>query len=212
MQWILQIPALFFAIIIHEVSHGYVAYRKGDDTAYLSGRLTLDPRPHIDLIGTIILPLISFITGAPLIGWAKPVPVNPYRMNDPYRDMVYVAFAGPLSNILLSMISAFLLTILAYFRIYNLALFLPFSYILYYLVYINLILAFFNLLPIYPLDGGQILMNLLPLKYREYYERIIPYGMYIILFFILTGIIKFWILIPTKIMIKFYSYLGMVVL
>jgi Zn-dependent protease len=197
MQWILQIPALFFSIIIHEFGHGYMAYKRGDDTAYLSGRLTLNPLPHVDIIGTLILPAISLITGAPLIGWAKPVPVNPYRMNDPYRDMVWVAFAGPASNIILSFISVALLNIMMISGILKITFLVPFVYMLQYMIYINLILAFFNLLPIYPLDGGQILMNILSYRYREKYERIIPYGMYIIIFLVITGVIKYWIIIPT---------------
>ncbi|MEF3280700.1 MAG: site-2 protease family protein [Elusimicrobiota bacterium] len=211
MQWLLQLPALFFSIIIHEFAHGYIAYKKGDDTAYLSGRLTLNPVSHIDVIGTIMLPAIALLTKAPLIGWAKPVPVNPFRLNNPYRDMVYVAFAGPLSNILLSIISVGLLNFLFFLGAHKIIFFFPIIYILQYLIYINLMLAFFNLLPIYPLDGGQILMNLLPFKYREKYERIIPYGMYIVLFFIMTGLIKLWILIPTNLFIRLFNSIGLVV-
>jgi|YNPMSStandDraft_2_1061718.scaffolds.fasta_scaffold01088_12 Zn-dependent protease len=209
MQWILQIPALFFAIIIHEFAHGYVAYRKGDDTAYLSGRLTLNPISHIDPIGTIILPAISLITGAPLIGWAKPVPVNPYNMNDPYRDMIWVSAAGPFANITLSFFSAVLISFFYLIGLNKFFIFLPFIYIFHYLVYINLILAFFNLFPLYPLDGGQILLNILPYRWREKYEKIIPYSMYIIIFLIITGLIRYWIFIPMEIILKFYSVIGL---
>ncbi len=211
MNWLLQVPALLFSVIIHEFAHGYIANKRGDDTAYLSGRLTLNPVPHIDPIGTIILPALAMITGAPLIGWAKPVPINPYRMNDPYRDMIFVAAAGPISNITLSFISVILLNIFLLFGISKIPFFLSFFYLFQYMIYINLILAFFNLLPIYPLDGGQILMNLLPYRYREKYERIVPYGMWIVLALIVTGLIKFWVLIPLNLMLKFYRLLGFVV-
>lgn len=211
MQWILQLPALFFSIIIHEFAHGYTAYKRGDDTAYLSGRLTLNPVSHIDMIGTIILPGISLITGAPLIGWAKPVPVNPYRMNDPYRDMVWVASSGPISNILLSLLSVSVLNLMFVLGLHKIMFFLPLIYMFQYMVYINLMLGFFNLLPVYPLDGGQIVLNILPYKYREIYEKILPYGMYIVIFLVVSGLIKFWIILPTNLMIKFYNSIGLII-
>jgi len=210
MQLLLEIPALFFSIIIHEVAHGFIAYRKGDDTAYLSGRLTLNPVSHIDLVGTIILPAISIFSGVPLIGWAKPVPVNPYRMKDPYRSMVYVALAGPAANILLSIVSVGIVNIFVLLGAFHISFLSPVVYIFQYMIYINLILGFFNLFPVYPLDGGQILLNILPYNYREKYEKIIPYGIYIVLFFVMTGLIKYWIIFPTSIVIKLYGLLGLV--
>ncbi|MBP7796949.1 MAG: site-2 protease family protein [Elusimicrobiales bacterium] len=210
MQLLLEIPALFFSIIIHEVAHGFIAYRKGDDTAYLSGRLTLNPVSHIDLVGTIILPAISLFSGVPLIGWAKPVPVNPYRMKDPYRSMVYVALAGPAANIFLSIVSVGIVNIFVLLGAAHISFLSPVVYIFQYMIYINLILGFFNLFPVYPLDGGQILLNILPYNYREKYEKIIPYGIYIVLFFVMTGIIKYWIIFPTSIVIKLYGLLGLV--
>ncbi|NLH38512.1 MAG: site-2 protease family protein [Elusimicrobia bacterium] len=210
MQLLLEIPALFFSIIIHEVAHGFIAYRKGDDTAYLSGRLTLNPVSHIDLVGTIILPAISLFSGVPLIGWAKPVPVNPYRMKDPYRSMVYVALAGPAANIFLSIVSVGIVNIFVLLGAAHISFLSPVVYIFQYMIYINLILGFFNLFPVYPLDGGQILLNILPYNYREKYEKIIPYGIYIVLFFVMTGLIKYWIIFPTSIVIKLYGLLGLV--
>jgi Zn-dependent protease len=212
MQWILQVPALFFAIIIHEFAHGYVAYKRGDDTAYLNNRLTLNPVSHIDPIGTIILPALSIITGAPLIGWAKPVPVNPYNMSNPYKDMVLVSAAGPFANIVVSFFSAVLVSLFYLIGLAKLFIFIPFIYIFHYLICINLILAFFNLFPLYPLDGGQILLNTLSYRWREKYEAIIPYSMYIIIFLILTGLIKYWVFIPTRVVIAFYSLIGLKVL
>ena len=106
MEWILQLPVLFFSVIFHEFAHGYVAYRHGDDTAYLSGRLSFNPLPHIDPVGTVLLPAACVFMGFPAIGWAKPVPVNPYRLHSPRSDMAMVAFSGPLSNIFLALAAA----------------------------------------------------------------------------------------------------------
>lgn len=209
MQWIIQIPALLFSVIVHEFAHGYVAYKKGDDTAYLMGRLTFNPIPHIDPIGSILLPTLAILTNAPVIGWAKPVPINPYNLYNPKKSMIYVALAGPLSNIALSFISAVILTSLKTIGLTKITLFIPLSMLLEYLIIINLILAFFNLFPLYPLDGGQIVINLLPWRLREKYEMIIPYGMYIVIFLVITGIIKFWVIIPTNIVIYFYTIIGL---
>lgn len=207
MQWILQIPALIFSVIIHEYAHGYIAYKRGDDTAYLMGRLTLNPLPHLDLLGSFIIPLITILSGAPVIGWAKPVPVNPYRMYDSKKSMVYVAFAGPASNILLSFLAAVMLTVTYFFS--DISFVVPMIYLFQYLIVINLVLAFFNLFPIYPLDGGQIIMNILPYRLRYKYERLIPYGMYVVIFFVVTGLIKFWILVPLKYILYLYRIIGL---
>jgi len=106
MEWILQLPVLFFSVIFHEFAHGYTAFRRGDDTAYLSGRLTFNPLPHIDPVGTILLPVACAMMHIPSIGWAKPVPVNPYRLHHPRTDMAAVAVSGPLSNLLLVVAAA----------------------------------------------------------------------------------------------------------
>ncbi|MCX7905862.1 MAG: site-2 protease family protein [Elusimicrobiales bacterium] len=202
-------PALVFSVIIHEYAHGYVAYKKGDDTAYLMGRLTLNPLPHLDLVGSLIVPLVTILSGIPVIGWAKPVPINPYRMYEYNKSIIYVSLAGPVANILLSFFSAILLTIMYYLSVHTINFFLPLIYIFQYLIVINLVLAFFNLFPIYPLDGGQVFMNLLPYRYREKYEKIIPYGIYIIIFLVITGLIKFWIVLPLKYFLHFYKILGL---
>ncbi len=209
MQWILQIPALLFSVIIHEYAHGYMAMKRGDDTAYIMGRLTLNPISHIDPVGSLLLPILAIISGVPVIGWAKPVPVNPYRMYDMERSMIYVALAGPFSNILLATLSAFLLTIINISGLSSFAFFLPFIMILKYLVIINLVLGYFNLFPLYPLDGGQIVMNILPYNLREKYMRIAPYSMYIIIFLVVSGIIKYWIIFPLNYTLYFYKFLGL---
>lgn len=173
-------PILFFSVIVHEVAHGYAALRLGDETALYSGRLTLNPIPHIDPVGTIILPLFLFITNAGfLIGWAKPVPVNPYNFVNPRQDFAKVGAAGPLANIALALISAMLLTII------NLAgLMTSFELIaglLQYSVFINILLAVFNLIPIPPLDGSRILAAVLPYDKAYKYERMMRFGPFLTL-------------------------------
>ena len=186
MEWLIQFPVLLFSIIIHEFAHGATAYRKGDDTAYLSGRLTLNPLPHIDPIGSILIPAICVMSHLPAIGWAKPVPINPLRMPRPRRDMAIVALSGPASNIILAIVSLFV------YKVFALG-FLGGDLTLTLLktcswgIIINLLLAMFNLIPIYPLDGSHIALEFLPDKWLEIYERHIPYGMYIILGLVVTG-------------------------
>ena len=174
---------LLFSIIIHEVSHGYVAEILGDDTARMMGRLTLNPIVHLDPIGSVILPLflilISIITKGPLIlfGWAKPVPYNPLNLKDPKLGSFYIALAGPLSNILISTIFGLLLRFQVVGINENLG--LLFSLI----VFLNLMLAIFNLLPIPPLDGSKVLFGILPDKFYKVEEFFNRYQF--ILFFII---------------------------
>lgn len=211
MQWILQIPVLFFSIIFHEFVHGYVAYKKGDDTAYLSGRLTFNPLPHIDLFGTIILPLIAVISGVPMIGWAKPVPINQYRMNNPYRDMAIVAIMGPVANFSLAFLSALILKLFFLIGLENSGFMSAIYHMLVFGIYINLALCFFNLIPVFPLDGSHFLLGYLPYKWLIVYEKHIPYGFYIILFLFITGGFKFFVLIPMNMTLILFSKLGLIV-
>ena len=190
MEWILQVPVLFFSVIFHEFAHGYTAYRHGDDTAYLSGRLTLNPLPHIDPIGTVILPAACMLMHFPAIGWAKPVPVNPYRLHNPRADMALVAFSGPLSNMLLIGASMIGLKIVSY-GFLGAALTDPLAIIFVSAIQINLLLAVFNLIPIFPLDGSQIVLGLLKGNALEIYEKHLPYGMYIIMALVFTGAIQY---------------------
>jgi len=178
----------FFALVIHESAHAWMASRCGDNTARYAGRITLNPLPHIDPIGTIIFPLLLILSRSPfIIGWAKPVPINPLNFNNPRVDLVRVGASGPLSNIGLAIASSFLVWILTYLPIgeikNSLIIVLLFS------VLINLLLAVFNLIPIPPLDGSQILSGLLPDHLVKRYEMITPYGFIILLFLLLTGLL-----------------------
>lgn len=178
----------FFALVIHECAHAWMASRCGDNTARYAGRITLNPLPHIDPIGTIIFPLLLILSRSPfIIGWAKPVPINPLNFNNPRVDLVRVGASGPLSNIGLAIASSFLVWILTYLPIgeikNSLIIVLLFS------VLINLLLAVFNLIPIPPLDGSQILSGLLPDHLVKRYEMITPYGFIILLFLLLTGLL-----------------------
>jgi Zn-dependent protease len=207
MEWILQIPVLFFSVIFHEFAHGLAAYRRGDDTAYLSGRLSFNPLPHIDPVGTVLVPIACAMMHLPTIGWAKPVPVNPYRLNHPRADMAMVAFSGPLSNIFLAVLAALAFKVvslgfvdgdLAYTLLKTLG----------YAVIINLALAMFNLVPVYPLDGSQIALGVLKGRWLEAYEKHLPYGVYIILGLVMTGLIKYLVLPPLMMAIGLLSYFG----
>lgn len=191
---VMLVPGML-AIVCHEVSHGFVAWRFGDPTARMMGRLTLNPIKHIDIIGTLMI----FIIG---IGWAKPVPVVYENLHNPKRDMIWVAAAGPITNITLATISAFALRGLV--AIGNLAtsassasMFLePLVMMLAFSVYINLLLAIFNMIPVPPLDGGRVLAGLLPYRQAALLSRIEPYGMIIIILLVFFTNIFSYVISP----------------
>ena len=184
MSAFLYLPILFFSIILHEYAHGYIACRHGDDTAYILGRLTFNPLKHIDMMGSIIVPLACYFTGMPLFGWAKPVPVNPYRLNDVRNDMAKVAFAGPASNLILSVIAILLLKLVVMFMPESITL----IKVLFYTIFINAFLAIFNLMPVPPLDGSKILVRFLPDALAEKYMRLERYGLLIVVILIVSGV------------------------
>ena len=174
---IILIIILFFSIIIHEVSHGYIAYRLGDPTAKYSGRLTLNPLVHIDLFGTILIPAFLILSHSPILfGWAKPVPINPYNFRNPRKDLMWVGFSGPASNLIIAFILSLIIKILPSSLI---------TVILNYGGVINVVLAVINLIPIPPLDGSRILTGLLPRELAYKYMRIEPFGFIIALLFII---------------------------
>jgi Zn-dependent protease len=183
---ILAIPILL-AITLHEYAHGWVANRLGDPTARLLGRLTLNPIKHLDPIGT----LAFFITG--MIGWAKPVPVNTLQLKDPKRDMMWVALAGPLTNISLAAASALFLKLLSITGLTHNYSLLPVIRPIYLMaqasVMINVGLAIFNIIPVPPLDGSRILAGLLPYRHAIVFSRIEPYGFIILIALMFTGIV-----------------------
>jgi Zn-dependent protease len=177
----LMAVVLLFSVIIHEVAHGYVAMLNGDPTARLSGRITLNPIPHIDPIGTILLPAILLLTGSRLLfGWAKPVPVNPSYFRDYRLGEVTTSFAGPGSNLLLALLFSFLL----HLNVGGPGLIL----LAYYGCTINIFLAIFNLIPIPPLDGSHLVAAFLPYNLLQYYRYLEPVGFVIILLLFYSGI------------------------
>lgn len=181
--------ALVASIILHEISHGVVALWFGDDTARRAGRLTLNPIPHIDPFGSIILPALGALSGVPVIGWAKPVPVNPNRLRNRRRDMLIVSLAGPATNLLLMLVAAYIARDLykPAFDVNSLEqLPLPVTVALLF-AQVNLFLGVLNLLPIPPLDGAALLERLLPSEWLPGWHRFRPYGILVLFVLVFYG-------------------------
>ena len=188
---IYALPVLF-AITIHEAAHGYAARHFGDNTAYAQGRITLNPLKHIDPVGTILMPLMLYFatSGAFLFGYAKPVPVNFGALRNPKRDMVWVALAGPASNFAQAIFWALLLVVLAGMGVQELF----FIKMAQAGILVNLVMWAFNLFPLPPLDGGRILVGLLPWKQAQMVSRLEPWGFFIVMGLVLVGVVgTFWL-------------------
>lgn len=183
---IYALPVLF-AITIHEAAHGYAARHFGDNTAYVMGRITLNPLKHIDPVGTILMPLVLYFatSGAFLFGYAKPVPVNFGNLRNPKRHMVWVALAGPASNFAQALLWGLALVLLAGLGIQE-DFFIKMAQAG---ILVNLVMWAFNLFPLPPLDGGRILVGLLPYKQAELVSRIEPWGFFVVMFLVIAGVV-----------------------
>ena len=184
---IILVLAFLIAITIHEAAHAWVSYRLGDPTAKLMGRISLNPISHMDLYGTVLFPLFLILIRSPfIIGWAKPVQFDPYNLKNPRRDTALISLAGPASNLLLALLLSFILRLLQ--NPFSLS-FILVNNILPTIIYLNVLLAIFNLLPIHPLDGGKILVGVLPKKDAYELDKFLrKYGMFILFFLIFPSI------------------------
>ena len=187
---IYALPVLF-AITVHEAAHGYVARYFGDNTAYALGRVTLNPVKHIDPVGTIVMPLVLYIAtaGTFLFGYAKPVPVQFGRLRNPKRDMIWVALAGPGANLIQALLWG-----VVFYLLQGASVTEPFFIKMCQAgILVNVVMFVFNLFPLPPLDGGRILVGLLPYKQAELVSRVEPWGFFVVMALVLTGVIStFW--------------------
>ena len=191
---------LLFSLTVHEMAHAWTADRLGDPTARLLGRVSLNPLVHADPIGTVLFPLISMVTGVPLLGWAKPVPVNLRYLRHPRRDYMLVAAAGPASNLVLAVFAAILLAIIPISpqTLGESNVSVPLATLLSGLVQLNVLLAIFNMLPIPPLDGGNVLAGLLPPNFAELFNKIRPYGFVLLYALILSNGFSYIVIPPAR--------------
>jgi Zn-dependent protease len=214
-QVVLGVVPLLAAVIFHEVAHGVVALRLGDDTALRAGRLTLNPLPHIDPFGTVLLPAMLAFAGAPIFGYARPVPVDYRNLREPRRrGMVLVALAGPLTNVALATASALVFRGLLHHLDgidadaagwgvqFATWVFVPLAIMAKYAVLTNVVLAVFNLIPIPPLDGGRVLTGLLPLTYARLVASVEPYGMFIMMALLMTRSLGAIIDTPVRMLLR----------
>ena len=194
-QLFIAFTVLLFSLTMHEMAHAWTADLLGDPTARILGRVSFNPIVHADLIGTVVFPLIAWTTGVPLLGWAKPVPVDVRQLRRKHRDFVLVAAAGPASNILIAVVASSLLALLPVTPVTlgqpNAS--APIALLLSQAVRLNVLLAVFNMLPIPPLDGGNVISGLLPRPMASKFDLMKPYGFLILYALILTD--KLWLLI-----------------
>jgi Zn-dependent protease len=186
---IAEFAVLVLSLSFHEAAHAWTANRLGDPTARLLGRLTLNPLKHVDWIGTVLFPLIAIYSGFPLIGWAKPVPVDPRNLRSPRRDFGIVALAGPVSNLILAVVAALVFWML---RVSRVATAVPpvVAQTCLLAVLLNVLLAIFNMIPVPPLDGGNVLMGIAPLKVARVVNLIRPYGFLVLYGLMFSGALQ----------------------
>ena len=196
---------LLLSLTIHEAAHAWTASRLGDQTARLLGRVSLNPLVHIDPIGTVVLPLIAAISHLPVIGWARPVPVNPRNLGHPRRDFMLVAAAGPISNLLQAVAAAIAIRATSSpLPDGGLQAHVPVAVIsaLYTAVDINLLLAFFNLIPVPPLDGGNVLLGVLPPRAAAAYSQLRQYGFIVLYALLVSGVASAIVIPPTNLLMR----------
>ena len=187
--FIFQLIVLIFSVMVHEVTHGAVAYRLGDDTAKNLGRLTLNPMKHIDPVGSVLLPLFLYIAsrGNFIFGWAKPVPFNPFKLKNPTLGAAIIGAAGPLSNFSLAIIFGLLIRLIGPLASLGVSFVVPMIFLFNIIVYLNIMLGVFNLVPIAPLDGSRILYAIIPNRYARFKMFLEQYGSFILIFFLFFG-------------------------
>jgi Zn-dependent protease len=195
---------LLFSLTVHEMAHAWTADRLGDPTARLLGRVSLNPIVHADLIGTVLFPLVSLASGAMLIGWAKPVPVTLRYLRQPRRDYMIVAAAGPISNLILAVFAAIVLAIVPVSpqTLGEPNVSVPIATLLTRLVNLNVLLAVFNMLPIPPLDGGNVLAGLLPPDLSSVFNKMRPYGFVLLYALILSDGFNYIVVPPTRLILS----------
>ncbi len=199
---VISFGVLLLSLTIHEAAHAWTADRLGDPTARALGRVSLNPLVHIDWIGTVLLPLIAIFSRLPIIGWAKPVPVMMRNLRHPRRDFMFVAAAGPISNLLQAIAYALVLRALLGAAGGGEAAASVLTDVLYLAVQINLLLAFFNLIPVPPLDGGNVMLGLLPPRVAVQYSQLRQYGFIILYILLLTGVASALLMPPTRFMLR----------